>query len=176
MKTPKTDYTFSSLKNGDIEKIPETPGVYFVTCHKDYDYSYLTMTEGIKSYKGKSTVKTIDVLKGIGDKHKRSGSTILYIGKADNLQVRIRQYMNWGYNVKDNPHSGGKMLWQLKNNKLFNVSYIEIDDKEDPEKIETHLIDQHIIEYHCKPFANEKRGKKEYWLISKKEEKELYGV
>lgn len=170
MNIPESILTFESLMQGNIGKVPTERGVYFIYCDDDYIYNYLPITEGRKSYKGKSTTQPVDKLKAIGDKQKMSGSNILYIGKADNLRDRLRQYMNWGYDISDSPHSGGKRLWQLVDNKRFHISYILT---EEPNKVESILIDTHIIEYHCKPFANVYRGNKSYWLLTDQQAKKL---
>jgi hypothetical protein len=43
------------------------------------------------------------------------GGNILYIGKAKNLQNRIQQYLEFGYNdEKYMVHEGGRAIWQLE--------------------------------------------------------------
>lgn len=170
MDIPKSLFTFESLMQGDIDKVPTESGVYFIYCDSDYMYNYLPITDGIKNYKGKTTTLPVNKLISIGDKQKLSGSNILYIGKADNLRTRLRQYMNWGYDISDSPHSGGKRLWQLVDNKRFHVSYMLTDE---PNKMESILIDTHIIEYHCKPFANICRGNRIYGLLTAQQAKKL---
>lgn len=170
MNIPKKLYSFEELMNGKIKEIPRDSGVYFVLAYPDFEYNYLFQTEGRKSYKGKLTSKSMEKLQHIGDIHKNSGSQIFYIGSAKNLQERIEQYMRWGYDLAGSPHSGGKILWQIKNNKKLKVTYMLSSV---PERDEAVMIDQHIIEYHCFPFANEKRGKKEFGLLTDKEFKKI---
>lgn len=170
MNVPKALYSFEELMDGKIGEIPTDSGVYFVLAHPEFEYNYLSLSDGIKTYKGKPTSKSLEKLQHVGNIHKDSGSQILYIGSANNLQERIKQFMNWGYELVDRPHSGGKMLWQIKNNKKFKVAYML---SREPEQDESIMIDQHVIEYHCFPFANEKRGKREFGLLTNKEFKRI---
>lgn len=166
MNIPKAHYSFEELMDGSIENIPSESGVYFILAHPDFRYDYFSLTEGVKFYDGKETSKGIDYLQHIGEIHKASGSHVLYIGSAKNLQERLKQFLKWGYDLPGSPHSGGKMLWQIKDNKKFRVAYMLSNE---PERDESVMIDQHVIEYHCFPFANEKRGIKKLGLLTDKE-------
>lgn len=159
-------YTFKELKTGKINYIPTTSGVYWVSMPETFCMKYREKTDGPEyGKKGKKMAYSISELNEWGKKYLKPnrGGNILYIGKAKNLQKRIRQYFEFGYNdEKYLVHEGGRAIWQLENNKELIVTYKECQNEQ---KMETELIDKYILEYGEMPFANQRRGLKKYRLF-----------
>jgi hypothetical protein len=159
-------YTFKELKDGMINEIPTSSGVYWVLIPEKFCIKYMEETDGpTYGKKGNKMAYTIDKLEKWGAHYFKEdrGGNILYIGKATNLQNRIQQYLDFGYNdEKYLVHEGGRAIWQLENNKDLLITYKKCQDEE---KIEAELIDKYIMKYGEKPFANQRRGKKQYRLF-----------
>lgn len=160
------EYSFRQLRDGKIEEIPSTSGIYWVIMPLDFSMDYLEETEGRKyGKKGRKMSYEVNKLREWGEHYQKykQEEGILYIGKAKNLQNRIRQYYEFGYNdEKYHVHEGGRAIWQLRNNKELLIRYQECDNEE---KVETELIDKYILEYGVRPYANRKRGLKKYRLF-----------
>lgn len=160
------NYSFRELKEGKIEKIPASSGVYWVLMPESFYMEYMHETDGpLYGKKGKKMSYDISKLQEWGKHYRQEGhgENILYIGKATNLQNRIKQYFEFGYNdEKHHVHEGGRAIWQLKNNKDLLIAYKECREEE---REETELLDKYFLKYGALPFANQKRGLKKYRLF-----------
>lgn len=86
---------------------------------------------------------------------------VLYIGKAENLRKRIRQYMRMSFGGKG--HKGGIDIWAITNYKEYlHVEWFELelqyDNAEDMEGDEIYCFKQ--THQGNRPLANRKDGKK----------------
>jgi hypothetical protein len=81
------------------------------------------------------------------------GASLLYIGKADQLQRRLRQYVDFGAG-KPIGHWGGRLIWQVHGSDAFLVGWAV-----DPEPLvrEAELIQAFVDEFGAMPFANLRR-------------------
>ena len=160
------EYSFRQLRDGKIEEIPSTSGIYWVIIPLNFSMDYLEQTEGTQyGKKGRKMSYEVNKLREWGQHYQKNKHEegILYIGKAKNLQNRIRQYYEFGYNdEKHHVHEGGRAIWQLRNNKELLIRYQECVNEE---KVETELIDRYILEHGVRPFANMRRGLKKYRLF-----------
>lgn len=159
-------YNFRQLKEGKISEIPNASGIYWVIMPETFVMNYMKETDGPKfGKKGRKMAYEINELYKWGEhyREKGTGDYILYIGKAKNLQNRIRQYYEFGYNdEKHHAHEGGRAIWQLENNKELLIKFQECNDEE---RTETELLDKYILKYGVLPFANRKRGLKKFRLF-----------
>lgn len=81
---------------------------------------------------------------------------IVYIGKADNLGKRLKQYIRHGLKYKNNtnikkPHYGGRYIWHIQDIDIAEV-YIELNNN--PKLEESRLLQEFKINNNNLPFAN----------------------
>ena len=160
------NYSFEELRNGKIQEIPVTSGVYWVIMPDSFVMEYMKETDGpVYGKRGNKMAYDLAKLQKKGEHYKKPehGGNILYIGKATNLRNRLKQYYEFGYNEERHyVHEGGRAIWQLRNNKKLQVAYKECSEAE---KEETELIDKYMLEYGALPFGNMRRGNKKYKLF-----------
>lgn len=156
-------YTFKELYEQNLHKeLPESGGIYRILLPENFEFIIKPTTDAADGKHPKSVEKLINKWNKIGIHDDR----IVYIGKADNLRRRIRQYTKHGYGEAKN-HMGGRAIWQLENNKELLVEIEPCDANVDPEYIESMLLDEYILTHNnTLPFANFKKGK--YSALRKK--------
>jgi hypothetical protein len=99
--------SFDELRNGALEAVPKTGGVYIVMRRSKDEPTFLDESCG-GHFKGKNPSELIDVLEA-----KWVASTpVIYIGKGDNLHRRLKQYAAFGAG-RPVGHWGGRYIWQL---------------------------------------------------------------
>ena len=141
-----------SLMENGCKTIPKEKGVYLVLNNKN-KYSFMDKNVG-GHFKGKNPTLSLDVLVD----NWVENSDILYIGKAGgsaskaNLQSRLKQYMRFGSGEAVG-HWGGRLIWQIKNNRELLIAYKILDNVE-PRLYEKSLISDFIDCYKKLPFAN----------------------
>lgn len=91
----------------ETKSVPAEPGVYAVLRESDHEPSFLR-TSGAGWFKGRDpTVDEVTLREKWIPR-----SQVVYIGKAANLRVRLRQYRQHGEG-KPIGHWGGRFIWQL---------------------------------------------------------------
>jgi len=78
---------------------------------------------------------------------------VVYIGKADQLMRRLRQFADFGAG-KPVGHWGGRLIWQLANIDRLLVAWKETPDR-NPIEVEADLISEFRQAYGKPPFAND---------------------
>lgn len=132
--------------------IPKTKGVYLIL-NTERKSDFLTVGTG-GYFKGKNPNVSIPELKS----NWVDNTIVVYIGKAGKegssatLQSRLRQYFSFGQG-KNVGHWGGRLIWQLKNSKDLVVCWKTLPN-DDPRTFEADLIQQFILQYSKRPFAN----------------------
>jgi len=129
--------------------IPKKQGVYLVLNEEKENIEFLeTGIGGI--YQDKNPNVSINRLTN----EFIPNSLVVYIGKANNLRVRIKQYLNFGR--KDNIlHYGGRFIWQLENSRNLLFCWKILPDNESPKVIESKLILEYRQQFtNRRPFAN----------------------
>jgi hypothetical protein len=87
-------------------------------------------------------------------KYNEPDNNVVYIGKADDLQKRTRQFLRFSIGLDVN-HAGGRALWQLENNKQLLFEYtVEENCREKEKQMIEDFMNRHGGE---KPFANIQR-------------------
>ena len=81
-----------------------------------------------------------------------AGVEVVYIGKADQLRRRIRQFADFG-SGKPIGHWGGRLIWQLPRPDMLKIAWKETPDRV-PVEVEADLIASFRKQYGKPPFAN----------------------
>lgn len=136
----------------NLRMIPKEMGVYLILTESDI-HEFLVESMG-GHFKNKNPTVPISEL----ESNWVEDTPILYIGKAGGTNVkatlfsRLRQYMRYGMGKKIG-HQGGRYIWQLKDSDDFIVAW-KILDSEEPDDVETQMINEFKEKYSKRPFAN----------------------
>ena len=126
--------------------VPKTEGVYMILRLKDSTPQFLAVGTG-GYFKGLEPNVGVDVLR---DKWV-DGEPIVYIGKANDINSRLRQYMRFG-SEKNVGHRGGRYIWQLADSDELVVCWKRI---ENPREVENAMIVDFKNNHNGqRPFAN----------------------
>jgi hypothetical protein len=143
----------------DFNIIPNERGVYLIL-KLDLELSFKKIGDGAY-FKNEDPNVDIKILK----QKWLENNIILYVGQAGGIRLgnwsnstlkeRIKAYIKFG-NGKAIGHRGGRLIWQIENNKNLIVCWKELKDKiDDPCKIETQLLNDFKLRNNDKlPFAN----------------------
>ncbi|RWA68668.1 hypothetical protein [Mesorhizobium sp.] len=126
---------------------PITAGVYVVTCDVEDHITFADKSSG-GWFKGRDPSVTPEALAA----NWVDGAEVVYIGKADVLQRRLREFAEFGAG-KSVGHWGGRLIWQLANVANLRLGWKETPN-EDPGVVEAELIRQFRLNYGKPPFAN----------------------
>jgi hypothetical protein len=81
------------------------------------------------------------------------GAPVVYIGKADNLRRRLREYMRFGAGAPIG-HWGGRLIWQLADSTTLLIAWCETPGRV-PKEAEADLLTAFRSVWGKPPFANE---------------------
>jgi len=137
---------FTQMKAAD--KVPKTGGVYVVRRVQTSPPEFLPSSIG-GWFKGKDPTVSPDVLVA----NWVEGAEVVYIGKADQLRRRLRQFADFG-SGKPIGHWGGRLIWQLTECETLLVAWRETPG-EVPKDVEVGMIDEFRTVYGKPPFAND---------------------
>ncbi len=78
---------------------------------------------------------------------------VIYLGKGDNLQRRLKEYAYFG---RGEPvgHWGGRYIWQLADSADLTVAWKKCETGQSARELEAELLVSFQEEYGCLPFAN----------------------
>jgi len=125
--------------------VPSGPGVYAVIRSRATDPTFLQKSEA-GHFKGKDPTVPIEVAQA----NWVDGTTVLYLGKADNLQRRLSQLLDFG-NGRPVGHWGGRLLWQLAGIDDCTIAWRADPD---PRAGESSLLAEFFDEFGALPYAN----------------------
>lgn len=80
-------------------------------------------------------------------------ASVIYIGKADDLRRRLREFMRFGSGAPIG-HWGGRLIWQLSDSASLVVGWQETPE-EVARDVETAMINAFRVAWGKPPFANE---------------------
>jgi len=139
--------------------VPEERGVYMAIYLGSNPPEF--MVKGTGGFFKKDPNYGIDYL----NKRWVNGSVVLNIGQAGGirngkwsnatLRKRITDYVKFGNGHDKIGHSGGRLIWQLKNNSKFLICWKTLPNKiADPRQVEIDFIKEFESIYGKRPFAN----------------------
>jgi hypothetical protein len=137
---------FQAMKAQD--KVPSSGGVYVVARMTTESPAFRKASVG-GWFKGKDPTVARDALEA----NWVDGAEVVYIGKADQLRRRLRQFADFGTG-KPIGHWGGRLIWQLTECETLLVAWRETPGQV-PKDVETAMIDAFRKAYGKPPFAND---------------------
>lgn len=140
-----------ALQASDVwENCPTSGGVYVVAHPSRASAQFANVSCG-GWFKGRDPSVALEALQA----NWVDGAEVVYIGKANNLRRRIREFARFGAG-KAVAHWGGRLIWQLTMPERLQIAWKETHG-EDPLSVEAALI-RAFREAHGKPpFANDPR-------------------
>ena len=139
--------TFADLAN-QLSTLTQAGGVYVVVRPSDQAPAFLRANAGGR-FKGKDPTVDHDALEA----NWVESAEVVYIGKANNLRQRLRQYMRFGTGVPIG-HWGGRLIWQLADSDELLVAWRETPG-EVAKEVEMRMINAFRCAFSKPPFANE---------------------
>src|SRR5215213_7940440 len=123
----------ASLLTGGLMSVPREPGIYAVTWDGREDPTFLDVSRG-GHFKGVDPTVAVEVLRSdwIDDE------PVLYIGKANVLQRRIRELCAYAAG-RPVGHRGGRYLWQVDQSEEFLISWCATPDR-NPREVEIEML------------------------------------
>lgn len=140
--------TFERLLETWLSAVPKGGGVYAVLRELDAAPTFLERNPGGR-FKGRDPTASIAVLQS---KWVES-CDVIYLGKGDNLQRRLKEYADFGRG-KPVGHWGGRYIWQLADSADLTVAWKKCETGQSARELEAELLVSFQEEYGCLPFAN----------------------
>lgn len=138
--------TFVALAE-DSGQMPPDGGVY-VVCRVNRGPTFLTTNPG-GHFNGRDPSVSAEALRA----NWVDGAEVVYIGKADSLRRRLREFARFGEGAPIG-HWGGRLIWQLEDSAELLVGWRETPDQV-PRHVETEMIGAFRRAFGKPPFANE---------------------
>jgi hypothetical protein len=140
--------TFGDLAELLASGVPSDGGIYVVVREGGAAATYLDANPGGR-FKGRDPSVSLSDLEA----NWVDGAEVIYIGKADNLRRRLREFMRFGTGAPIG-HWGGRLIWQLADSGELLAAWKETPDQV-PKEVESELIAAFRAAYGKPPFANE---------------------
>lgn len=138
--------TFDALRSTD--PCPEVGGVYVVARDDASAPTFMTKSCG-GWFKDRDPTVSLDELQA----NWVEGAEIVYIGKANNIRRRLKEFAKFGAGQKIG-HWGGRLIWQLEESSRLLIAWKPTPDI-DPLVYEAQLLAKFRAEYGKPPFAND---------------------
>lgn len=132
----------------EIDSVPSSGGVYVVMRPSSEVPSFLASNPAGR-FKGNDPTVPAEALRA----NWVDGAEVVYIGKADQLRRRLRQFADFGAG-KPIGHWGGRLIWQLADSQRLLLAWNETPGRV-PHVVEAAMIADFRIVYSKPPFANE---------------------
>jgi hypothetical protein len=138
--------TFDKFRTADV--CPDVGGVYVVVRPDSEAPCFLELSRG-GWFKDRDPTVTPDALRA----NWVSGAEVVYIGKANSIRRRLREFAKFGAGQKIG-HWGGRLIWQLTDSATLVVGWMPTPGR-DPLTVEGELIAEFKSQYGKAPFAND---------------------
>jgi hypothetical protein len=139
--------TFETLMT-NLGDVPRAGGVYVVVQQTSTEPDFLKSNPG-GWFKGRNPTVDPAALHA----NWVEGADVVYVGKAENLRRRLRQFAQFGAGQPIG-HWGGRLIWQLARSRDLLVAWRETPDKV-PREVETRMLADFRAVYGHSPFAND---------------------
>ena len=139
--------TFEQLRD-DASAVPSNGGVYVVVRPATQAPTFLAESCG-GHFKGRNPTKPVAVL----ESEWVPEAEVLYIGKGDDLQRRVKQYAGFGVG-RPIGHWGGRYIWQLSDSDELLVAWKVCTKDQTAASLEAQLANRFKQGYGRLPFAN----------------------
>ena len=143
--------SFARLRNGELVGVPQVAGTYVVLVDETVP-EFVEKSRG-GHFKGKDPTVSADLLhdKWVED------ANVVYIGKAENLQRRLKEFCRFGSGVPIG-HWGGRYVWQVAGSDDWLVCWKPCDEAETALAAEASLLSEFAERHGGRlPFANLRR-------------------
>ena len=140
--------TFAALRADGFAGVPAAGGAYVVLREDTGAPTFLPANPGGRC-KGKDPTLPLPKLQ----ERWVAGAHVIYIGKANDLRRRLRQYSRFGAGQAVG-HWGGRLIWQLAQADQLVVAWREVAAAQPPTQLESSLLNAFCIQYGSLPFAN----------------------
>lgn len=144
---------FLKFKGIDLKHVPDEPGVYVVLREEATRPQFLD-TNPAGWFKGRDPTVPIEELEAAWPE----GAHCIYIGKAERLRRRIRQFRQYG-DGQPVGHQGGRRIWQLSDADQFIVAWLTTQGR-NPEIIEGELLRAFVAKHGTRPMGNRTSGRR----------------
>jgi hypothetical protein len=141
-------HSFDALRAGLAVTIPMAAGVYAVVRQGQREPTFLRESCG-GHFKGRDPTVPVVVL----EQEWVPDAEVLYIGKADVLHRRLRQYADFGAG-RPIGHWGGRYVWQLSDSGDLLVAWRVCGKGATVSELEAQMIARFKRAYGRLPFAN----------------------
>jgi hypothetical protein len=132
-----------------IDQVPAAGGVYVVVREPKQTPKFRDANSG-GHFKGRDPTVSSEALSA----NWVSGAEVVYIGKADDLRRRLREFADFGTG-RPIGHWGGRLIWQLADSGKLLVAWKQTPPGAIPQTVETGLISRFRAVYGKPPFAND---------------------
>ena len=140
--------TFAALRAATFAGVPAAGGAY-VVLREDATLPLFLSTNPGGRFKGKDpTVAQIEL-----QERWVPEVQVIYIGKANDLRRRLRQYSRFGAGRAAN-HWGGRRIWQIAQADQLVVAWQPVAATQSPADLERDLLRNFHAQYGSLPFAN----------------------
>jgi hypothetical protein len=140
--------TFDELR-GQIGRAPTEGGVYVVLRASTDAVTFIDANPGGR-FKGRDPTVATSMLR---EKWIRD-CEVVYIGKANNIQKRLKQYADFGAG-RPVGHWGGRYVWQLEDSAALLVAWKRCEPDDTAAALEARLVARFTDEHGGRlPFAN----------------------
>ena len=140
--------SFADLRAGKLMDVTENACAYVVFRTGSKRPSFLAISTG-GWFQGRDPSVDLRMLKSKWI----DGCPVLYIGKADRLRRRLKQFSDFGLG-RNVGHWGGRYLWHLADSAELLVAWKRCAPDETAADLETRLLHQFVADYGALPFAN----------------------
>jgi len=140
--------SFDELRAGRLTDVPDEAGAYVVVREEETEPSFLAVSTGGR-FKGRDPSVPIPAL----EMKWVAGCPILYIGKADRLRRRLKQFAAFGSGTPVG-HWGGRFVWHLDRSGDLLVAWKRAGAGQTGRALESELLAQFVEDFGSLPFAN----------------------
>lgn len=141
-------YNLLEIRNRNYEDIPHNSGVYVIFVPEDISITILETSAVSSDFSRKPRIRSKEELI---QKYEAGDQEIIYIGQSNNLNRRLKEYIDQGFG-RSLSHRGGIVLFQIKEWPSLQLIFIE---SEEPKRLENELLKKYKDNNEkIRPFAN----------------------